>query len=187
MDPDAFELAILMGLPGAGKSTFYATRLAATHGHVSMDALAGRGDKRRRQRELVARALASGRSVAVDNVDATVAERAELVALAATAGARVVGYWLDAPPRACLGRNRLRDGKARVPPAAIFTAAKRFEPPTVGEGFAALFRVRAVGTGGAPAFELEAIGADGGGAAAQTETRAEKAAKRASKLSGCDG
>ena len=155
---DALELAILMGLPGAGKSTFYATHLAPTHAHVSMDALPRRSDERGRQRRLIAEALAAGRSVAVDNVNATVAERADLTALAQAAGARVVGYWLDAPPRACLGRNARREGRAKVPPVAIFAAAKRFQAPIVDEGFAALFRARATGTAEAPAFELTPIG-----------------------------
>jgi predicted kinase len=151
----ALEVAILMGLPGAGKSTFYAQRLAATHAQVGMDALPKRSDKRRRQRELLTATLGAGRSLAVDNVNPTVAERAELIALARAARARVVGYWLDAPARACLGRNARRAGPARVPPVAIFAFAKRFQAPTVGEGFDALWRVRATGTAEAPAFELE--------------------------------
>ena len=149
------EVAILMGLPGAGKSTFFAQRLAATHVHVSMDALPKGSDKRRRQREMLAATLAAGRSLAVDNVNPTVAERAEIVALARAAGARVVGHWLDAPPRICLGRNAGREGAARVPPVAIFTFAKRFQPPTAAEGFDELWRVHATGTHAAPAFELE--------------------------------
>ena len=151
------ELAVLMGLPGAGKSTFYAQRLAATHTHVSMDAIPRSTDKRRRQRRLIDESLAARRSVAVDNVNATRADRAEFLAIAREAGARVVGYWLDAPPGACLGRNKNRTGSARVPPVAIFAAAKRFEQPTVDEGFAALWRVRATGVTDAPSFELEAI------------------------------
>ena len=150
-------MAILIGLPGAGKSTFFAARLAATHVHVSMDALPQSKGKRRLQRELLAATLGAGRSLAVDNVNPTIAERAELIALARAAGARVVGYWLDAPPRACLGRNARREGPARVPPVAIFTFAKRFQEPTVGEGFGALWRVRATGTADAPAFELAAL------------------------------
>lgn len=151
------EVAVLMGLPGAGKSTFYARRLATTHAHVSMDALPGRADKRGRQRRLLADALASGRSVAVDNVNPTRGERAAIIADAQAAGARVVGYWLDAPPRACLGRNQGRSGTARVPPVAIFAFAKRFEEPTVAEGFAELWRVCATGTPEAPTFALEAM------------------------------
>jgi predicted kinase len=148
------ELAILIGLPGAGKSTFFAERLATTHAHVSLDALGQSSGKRARQRRMIEAALAEGRSVAVDNVNSTRAERAELCALAAAAGARVVGYWLDAPPRVCLARNAGRTGRARVPPVAIFAFAKRFEPPTMAEGFA-LWRVRAGGTVVAPSFELE--------------------------------
>jgi predicted kinase len=151
---DALEVAILVGLPGAGKSTFFATRLAATHAHVSMDALGRSGDKRRRQRRAIDEALAARRSVAVDNVNATVAERAELIAMARAAGARVVGYWLDAPPRACLDRNAGREGRARVPPVAIFAAKKRFVAPATSEGFDALWRVTAQGTAEAPAFDL---------------------------------
>lgn len=150
------EVAILIGLPGAGKSTFYATHLAATHVHASLDALP-RGTTRARLGRIVADALAAGRSVAVDNVNPTAADRAALIALAAAAGASVVGYWLDAPTRACVGRNREREGRARVPPVAIFTAAKRFEPPRRDEGFTALWRVRATGTREAPTFERTAI------------------------------
>ncbi len=151
------ELAILIGLPGAGKSTFYAQRLATTHAHVSMDALPRHTDRRRRQRALVDATLAAGRSLAVDNVNPTRAERAELIAAAVAHDARVVGYWLDAPPRACLGRNAQRTGKAKVPPVAIFTFAKRLEHPDLTEGFAELWRVRATGTPEAPSFELESI------------------------------
>ena len=152
----ALELVILMGLPGAGKSTFYAQRLAATHAHVSMDALPrSASNKRARQRRLVEEALAAGRSVVVDNVNATRAERADLIALAHPAGARVRGCWLDAPPRACLGRNDRRTGRSRVPPVAIFTFAKRFEQPYHDEGFAELWRVHATGTADDPEFVLE--------------------------------
>ena len=151
------ELAMLIGLPGAGKSTFYAQRLAATHAHVSMDALPRGSDKRRRQRHLVEEAFAAGRSVAVDNVNATRSNRAELFALAASAGARVVGYWLDALPGDCAGRNKTRGDKPPVPPAAIFGFAKRFEPPTLEEGFAALWRVGTCGSAEKPSFELRRV------------------------------
>jgi predicted kinase len=158
------ELAILMGLPAAGKSTFYAQRLARTHAHVSMDALPRRSDKRGRQRRLLDEAFRASRSVAVDNVNSTHAERADLIAIARAAGARVVGYWLDAPTRACVGRNQGRSGSARVPPVAIFTFAKRFEVPSHSEGFAELWRVRATGTAEAPTFELQRLPVSDSGA-----------------------
>jgi adenylate kinase family enzyme len=72
------ELVILVGLPGAGKTSFYGERFAATHVHVSKDLLRNRRDKQARQLALIDDALAGGRSVVVDNVNATVADRAVL-------------------------------------------------------------------------------------------------------------
>ncbi len=139
------ELVILVGLPASGKSTFYRRRLAATHVHVSRDVL-GRGPKGR-QHELVAESLGAGRSVVVDNTNARVAERAELIALGRGLGARIVGYYFESDPRAAAARNREREGPARVPPAAIYVIARRLEPPRYAEGFDALYRVRIASDG----------------------------------------
>jgi len=139
------ELAILVGLPGSGKTSFYRARLAATHALVSKDLLGRAADKGRRQLELVQRELRAGRSVAVDNTNPRATDRAPLVAAGRQAGARVVAYALDTPVGEALARNRGREGPARVPAVAVFVAAKRLEPPTRGEGFHAVFRVRAQG------------------------------------------
>jgi predicted kinase len=82
--------------------------------------------------------------VVVDNVNPRVRDRAPLIAAARAAGATVVGYVLDVEAGECLRRNRSREGKARVPDVAIFVNRKRLEPPTLAEGFDALYRVRAV-------------------------------------------
>jgi hypothetical protein len=58
-----------------------------------------------------------------------------------------VGYAFDADTRAAVARNRQREGAARVPPAAIFVTAKRWEPPHWVEGFDALYRVRIAAEG----------------------------------------
>jgi predicted kinase len=137
------ELAILIGLPGAGKTTFFESRLAATHVHVSKDRLKSARDKQARQMTLVEDALAGGRSVAVDNQNGTVRDRAALIEAARRHGAPVVGYALDTEPRICVERNVGRTGSARVPRVAIFAAAKRFERPTLAEGFDRLYAVHA--------------------------------------------
>ena len=137
------ELAILIGLPGAGKTSFFRDRLAATHVHVSKDLLGGARDKGRRQIEETGRALRAGRSVAVDNTNPRMSDRAPLVALGHEAGARVVAYVLLTPAKEAAARNRAREAPARVPDVAVFVAAKRLEPPTAGEGFDAVFAVRA--------------------------------------------
>jgi predicted kinase len=134
-----------MGLPGAGKTSFQRARLAGTHVHVSKDALRNRRDRQRRQLELVDEALAAGRSVVVDNVNATAADRAALIQVARRRGAVVVGYLLAAEVGECLRRNRGRLGRARVPDVAVHAAAKRFERPMRAEGFDRIHHVEAAG------------------------------------------
>jgi len=152
-------LAVLVGLPGSGKTSFFQARLAASHAHVSKDLMGSARDKGRRQLEEVARALGAGQSVAVDNINGRAADRALLVELGRAAGARVVAYVLETPVKAALARNRAREGRARVPDVAIFAAAKRLEPPAPGEGFDAVYRVRAEDG----AFEVEPAGVDAPG------------------------
>lgn len=138
------ECAILIGLPGAGKTTFYRQRLAATHVHVSKDLLPRSvKDKQARQARSIRAALDAGQSVAVDNTNVSVAERAAIIALGHAAGARVVGFYIEATTREAVARNELREGTGKVPKVAIFTRAKRLEPPRLSEGFDALqtFRV----------------------------------------------
>ena len=132
------ELVILVGLPGSGKSTFYRERFAATHALVSKDLLKSAGRASRKQEPLIAAALAAGRDVVVDNTNPSVEDREPLIALARAHGARVVAYYFAATPAECLARNRLREGPARVPAAAIFIINKRLQPPTMAEGLDAL-------------------------------------------------
>ena len=60
-------------------------------------------------------------------------------------GARVVAYALQTAPKEAAARNRTREGRGRVPDVAVFVTAKRLEPPTVAEGFDAVYLVRAEG------------------------------------------
>ena len=133
------EVAILVGLPGAGKSTFYRERLAATHRHVSKDLLKNAKNKRVRQDALLREALRAGASVAVDNTNVSPAERAAVIAIAREFGARTVGHYIEAATREAVARNERRPEKqGRVPKVAIFTCAKRLIPPSLEEGFDAL-------------------------------------------------
>ena len=141
------EVAILVGLPGAGKTSFYRARLAGSHVHVSKDVLGHGKETGRRQLELVTQALRERRSVAVDNTNPRPEDRAPLIALARAAGARVVAYVLDTTPKESAARNRTRTGRERVPNVAVFVTAKRLQPPTAAEGFDAVYRVRADGGG----------------------------------------
>ena len=135
------ELVVFVGLPASGKSTFYRERFATTHELVSKDLMPNNPRRAARQRELVAAALARGRSVVVDNTNPRRADRAELLALGRAAGATCALYHFNAPIGDCLARNRARAGKARVPDVALFVANQRLEPPGDDEGFDARYEV----------------------------------------------
>jgi predicted kinase len=136
------ECVILVGLPAAGKSTLYRERFATTHRLISKDLMPNVRDKGQRQTEMIAAALAEGASFVVDNTNATRAERAAIITQAKAAGARVVGYFLEVTTREAVGRNRAREGKARVPDVAIFTVAKKLELPAMDEGFDETISIR---------------------------------------------
>jgi predicted kinase len=136
------ELVILVGLQGAGKSSFYRSRFAGTHQHISMDLLRNNRRPARRQLQLLEEALQAGHSVVIDNTNPTPLDRAPLIALGRAYGAQVVGYSLEAPLKDCLQRNRQREGKARVPDVALYATVKKLQPPGLEEGFDRLFRVR---------------------------------------------
>ena len=130
------ECVILVGLPGAGKTTFYHQRLSKTHLHISKDLFATSArDKQARQDTAVRAALASGHSVAIDNTNVSTAERAGIIGIARAHGARVVGVYIVASTREAVGRNEGRSGREKVPKVAIFTKAKQLQLPQPSEGY----------------------------------------------------
>jgi predicted kinase len=135
------ELVIFVGLQASGKSTFFRERLSATHVHVSKDLFRNNRNPNRRQAQLIERALEQGSSVVVDNTNPTVEDRLTLIELGREFGAKIIGYYFGSDTRRCVGRNRRRFGKERVPDVAIFATAKRLVAPSFSEGFDELFRV----------------------------------------------
>jgi len=139
------EVIILIGLQAAGKSTFFRSHFALTHVHLSKDLLHNNRKPARRQHQLIEEALQAGRSVVVDNTNATREERESLIALGHCYSAMVIGYYFEVQLRESLERNRSRQGKARVPEIAIFATLKRLARPSFEEGFDRLFSVRPLG------------------------------------------
>ncbi len=141
------ECLVFVGLQASGKTSFYKARFASTHDHVSKDNFPNVRRRDARQLALVDAALRAGRSVVIDNTNATPAERGPVIALARSLGARVVAYYFESTRPESLGRNRRREGKARVPDVAILATAKRLVPPTLAEGFEQVYRVRLTDAG----------------------------------------
>ena len=92
-------------------------------------------DKDERQQKMIDEALGAGQSVVVDNTNPTALIRASLIALGRKHNARVIGYFFDTPPKVAYVRNKQREGKARVPDAAVFITAKKLVRPELSEGF----------------------------------------------------
>ena len=143
----AGQLVIFVGLQAAGKSSFFRERFASTHAHVSKDLMprAAR-DKESRQLAQIEQALLIGQPVVVDNTNPRAADRAPLIELARRYEARVVGYFFEPGIQDSLRRNAARE--PQVPKVAIFTTAKKLQPPSFEEGFDEIHHVRLAGGGG---------------------------------------
>jgi len=135
-------LVIFVGLPGAGKSTFYQQRFSRTHYHSSKDDLRRNRLPVARQLALLRAPLSVQQSVVVDDTNLTREHRAALIAEGQRQGVRVIAYFFDCPVSDCIARNRQRAGGARVPDSAIFASAKRLQPPSLDEGLDELHVVR---------------------------------------------
>ncbi|MFL5349243.1 MAG: AAA family ATPase [Hyalangium sp.] len=136
------ELVLFIGLQGSGKSSFYRERFADSHVLVSKDLWPHARRREARQRRLISEALASGRSVVVDNTNPTPELRAPLISLGKSHGARVVGYAFESRLEDCLARNAKREGRARVAEVALYATRKVLRWPSLAEGFDALYFVR---------------------------------------------
>ncbi len=134
------DLIVLIGLQASGKTTFARSRLGGAV-YVSKDAMRNVRNKGRRQEALLRQALASGRTVVIDNTNPTVADRAPLIALARAYGARVIGYYFSSRLPEALIRNRARPADARVPDVALHVTRRKLECPSYAEGFDELYAV----------------------------------------------
>jgi predicted kinase len=144
----AMEAVILVGIQGAGKSTFYKERFSGTHARINLDEL----KTREREREFFAECLRAKQSFVVDNTNVKAADRARYISAAREAGYRVVGYFLESSLKDAMRRNGARTGKAKVPVPAIAGALKRLEPMRTEEGFDQIFVVKNLDGG---KFEVE--------------------------------
>ncbi len=129
--PTDFEVVVMCGLPGCGKTTFCRERLFPNYLYISLDRLRTRSA----EAELFAFALRRRKSCVIDNTNINEAERARYIKAAKEAGARVIAYWFKPEVDACLARNALREGRERIPDCAIRDKASRFSAPQAAEGF----------------------------------------------------
>jgi predicted kinase len=138
------EAVVLCGVQGSGKTTLYRDRFLDTHVRVSMDLLRTRS----REAEFLRVCLQTRQPFVVDNTNATPAERRRYVEPARAAGFKVIGYLVEVDTDEALGRNAQRSGKARIPISGVVGTARRFQRPTLEEGFDELWHATAARNGG---------------------------------------
>jgi predicted kinase len=139
---------IAVGLPGSGKSTWFAERGITPLSSDQMRVLLS-GDEDNQQihkevfegiRALLELRLRIGQPLS--HVDATHLKRvhrAPYFELAERYGATVEALWFDVPLATCMKRNQARD--RRVLTEVMGEMAAGMEPPSVDEGFSQVRRV----------------------------------------------
>jgi predicted kinase len=142
------KIAITVGLPGSGKSTYLA-RLGVNA--ISSDEIRRLiADDPHDQtmnarifsviRYLVRQRIAAGRPITyVDATHLSVWERKPYVILAQRYGCILEALFFDVPVEVCIARNQVRDRV--VPEAAIRKMAEQLVPPSAQEGFAEITRI----------------------------------------------
>ena len=131
------EALVFIGLPGAGKSTFWKQRFFDSHLRINRDALRTKP----RETALIATCLRRRIRFALDNTSPTLAVRAPIVAAATAASFRVHAFYFEPDFAASIARNARRRGQARVPTVAISACAATLQRPSFEEGFTSIFSV----------------------------------------------
>jgi predicted kinase len=142
------EAVIFVGIQGSGKSTFYQQRFGDTHVRINLDTLKTRAQEGQALRDC----MTKRRSFVVDNTNPLPSDRERYVAPAREAGFRVVAYFFDSTMKDAIARNKLREGKQKVPVPAIAATLRKMQRPTKSEGFDALYEVKVAAGAGAEAF-----------------------------------
>jgi predicted kinase len=143
------RIVLLVGLPGAGKSTWL-ERMGA--GGLCSDAIRKLlADDESDQsiharvfqtlRYLLAKRLAIGRPVTyIDATNLTPAERAPYIRMGRAHECEMEAVYFDVPLEVCRARNARRE--RRIPEAALERMAAKLAPPALEEGFARVTVVR---------------------------------------------
>lgn len=140
-------LAIMIGIPGAGKTWLLERLLPGAHvirpddhiGYTKEDPWTPKAAKMawKRAHADLAEALApDGPSVIVfDATMVAAVKRQRYIRTAVKAGVKPVAIHVDTPPLVCQARNGARDAARRVPDATVASMVGRLEKPNVAEGF----------------------------------------------------
>lgn len=142
------EAVIFIGIPAAGKTTFYLRYFFKTHVRINLDML----KTRRRESILMTACFSAQQKFVSDNTNRTPDVRAAIIQPARTARFKIIGYYFDTPLDQAILRNAARPDDERIPDKGVGGAYKELVLPSYREGFDTLYTVRSVTDG---EFELQ--------------------------------
>ncbi len=131
------QLILLIGVQGAGKSTFCKQYFSDTHIRLNRDML----KTKHRERLLFEACLASKTSTVIDKTNPTKLERENYIKPALQHHFEVIAYYFDVPFEEARERNNLRENKAKIPEVGLKSTLKKMELPTFEEGFSQIYHV----------------------------------------------
>ncbi len=98
------EIVVLVGIPGAGKSTL-ATARFSTHIRINLDTL----KTLKRQDDALTKALENSENVVIDNTNVTNKSRRKWIEYAKKYCVPIIAIFIDTPLEIALERNRKRE------------------------------------------------------------------------------
>lgn len=134
------QAVLFIGIQGSGKTTFYAEHFLKTHVRLSLDLLKTRGKENR----FLQLCLETGQKFVIDNTNPTVSSREPFIETAKRYRFRVIGYYFHTNIHEAITRNQQRTGKEVISIVGIRATHKKLQPPTLQEGFDALYEVTIV-------------------------------------------
>lgn len=134
------QLIIFTGLQASGKSTFYKEYFYKTYLRLNLDML----KTRHREKILFEACLESKSKCVIDNTNMSQIDRHRYIEKAKNAGFHIVNYYFETSLNSALERNRQRLGKERIPDQGVLATAKKFELPSLQEGFDELYKVKII-------------------------------------------
>lgn len=97
---------------------------------------------RHREDILLDACLRAKQPFVIDNTNPTRAERQKYISAAKAHRFRVICYHFETELEPALERNRLRPGKENIPEVGVRSTHKKFEIPSMDEGFDEIYTTR---------------------------------------------
>lgn len=126
----------MIGIQGAGKTTFCKTRLS-DYEYVNLDTLKTRDN----EEKLVKKLFREDKSFVVDNTNRFKSDRERYIPTAIAKGYKIVGYYFEPDLKACLRRNRKRSRKVPENVIKEYYNIVLNNRPTYDEGFDEIYTV----------------------------------------------